>query len=144
MLVYFKKKKNYMMYHRGINLSCTLDQKLFSSLILAGHCLPLFEEPPGFSLSSIEFDPWEVLSWDSFWCFSLWEAVGEFTVSGDSGCHGGLSAAGFSRSLAVSFFGLISLTKALAPIQWFFLMKHVLWVRFKNTTWNILRSLQLC
>lgn len=29
----------------------------------------------------------------------------------------------FSRSLEPSFFGLMSLTKALAPIQWFFLVK---------------------
>ena len=29
----------------------------------------------------------------------------------------------FKRSLEPSFFGLMSLTKALAPIQWFFLMR---------------------
>lgn len=29
----------------------------------------------------------------------------------------------FSRSLEPSFFGLMSLTKALAPIQWFFLVR---------------------
>lgn len=30
----------------------------------------------------------------------------------------------FSRSLEPSFFGLMSLTKALAPIQWFFLVRR--------------------
>lgn len=43
--------------------------------------------------------------------------------SADSSGQGGLSVADFGRSLGPSFLGLINLTKALAPIQWFFLLE---------------------
>lgn len=119
-------------------------KKPFSSWINAGHSLPLFEGPPGFSLSSPGFDPWDVLSWASCWCFNFWEADGEFIISGDSECHVELSAAGFNRSLGVSLFGLINLTKALAPIQGFFLIKQVFELNSENATRNTPQSSQLC
>lgn len=53
----------------------------------------------------------------------VWEAGGE-AGSEDSSCQGGLSE-DFICSLEPSFFGLISLTRALAPIQWFFLIRKV-------------------
>lgn len=39
-----------------------------------------------------------------------------------SECPEGLSTEDLNRSLVPSFFGFMSLAKALAPIQWFFLL----------------------
>lgn len=55
----------------------------------------------------------------------FWEADGEAGSEGSS-CQGALSVVDFNRSLEPSFFGLISLTRALAPIQWFFLVRRCL------------------
>lgn len=70
------------------------------------------------SLSSVQFEPDGGLSEFSVCGLRAWEAGGE-AESEDSSCQGGLSE-DFNRSLELSFFGLISLTRALAPIQWFF------------------------
>lgn len=75
------------------------------------------------SLSSVQFEPDGGLSEFSVCGLRVWEAGGE-AESEDSSCQGGLSE-DFNRSLEPSFFGLISLTRALAPIQWFFLIRKV-------------------
>lgn len=83
--------------------------------------LPLPADPLFCSLPSAEFEPMDVLSRLSC-CLGHWEGNGDPAVSALSKCHGGLSAEDFNRSLVASFFGFMNLTKALAPIQWFFLI----------------------
>lgn len=83
--------------------------------------LPLPTGPVWASCSTAQFEPDGVVSGFSDWDLRGW-ADGE-PRSGDSSCQGGLSVLDFSRSLEPSFFGLMSLTKALAPIQWFFLVR---------------------
>lgn len=84
--------------------------------------LPLPTGPLRASRSSTPFEFDRVVSGASGCDLRGCDAEGE-AGSGDSGGQGGLSVVDFGRSLEPSFFGLMSLTKALAPIQWFFLVR---------------------
>lgn len=79
------------------------------------------------SRSSAQFEPDGGLSGLSVCDLTVWEADGEAGSEGSS-CQEELSVLDFNRSLEPSFFGLISLTRALAPIQWFFLVRRILGV----------------
>lgn len=112
--------------------------------------LPFPRGPLWESRSSGQLEPDGVDSGFSGWDLSGWEADGK-VGSGDSSCRGGLSVVDFKRSLEPSFFGLMSLTKALAPIQWFFLMRSRFlghsqpslpapaghWVQCPNMGWSL-------
>lgn len=87
--------------------------------------LPFPTGPLWVPRSSAQFEMDVGLSEFSGCDLTVCEADGEAGSQG-SGCQVGLSVAAFNRSLEPSFFGFINLTRALAPIQWFFLVGRFL------------------